>query len=275
MTDINYILKKSLNSGISGYGAMGIQVFSLMWIRTTINYQYRHGGKCLETIKILYKQGGIQRFYKGLLPSLIQSPLSRFGDTACNTGVNMYLNSRDDTKNMPLSIKTFCGSLTSGLWRIVLMPIDTVKSSMQVNGKDAIFMLRNKIKNNGYNVLYHGSLGVYSTTVFSHFPWFFTFNKLQETIPKYDTNINNYIRNGFIGFVSSFVSDCSSNCFRVIKVTKQTHYSSITYKHAISSIIEKDGVKGLFGRGLKTKIVANGIQGCLFSILWKYFETKL
>jgi hypothetical protein len=28
---------------------------------------------------------------------------------------------------------------------------------------------------------------------------------------------------------------------------------------------------GLFGRGLKTRIVANGCQGLMFAVLWKYF----
>jgi len=32
-----------------------------------------------------------------------------------------------------------------------------------------------------------------------------------------------------------------------------------------------DGLKGLFGRGLKTRIIANGLQGLLFSVLWKLF----
>jgi hypothetical protein len=32
---------------------------------------------------------------------------------------------------------------------------------------------------------------------------------------------------------------------------------------------------GLFGRGLKTRIIANGMQGIMFSVLWKYFEKKL
>lgn len=33
--------KKALGGGIPGAAAMGIQVASLMWLRTTINYQYR------------------------------------------------------------------------------------------------------------------------------------------------------------------------------------------------------------------------------------------
>lgn len=33
----------------------------------------------------------------------------------------------------------------------------------------------------------------------------------------------------------------------------------------------EDGLLGLFGRGLKTRILCNGLQGLLFSILWKLF----
>lgn len=36
-------------------------------------------------------------------------------------------------------------------------------------------------------------------------------------------------------------------------------------------VVLQDGILGLFGRGLKTRIIANGLQGILFSILWKLF----
>jgi len=39
--------------------------------------------------------------------------------------------------------------------------------------------------------------------------------------------------------------------------------------------LQESGVKGLFFRGLETKILANGMQGILFSILWKHFEEAL
>jgi hypothetical protein len=42
------ILHKSFNrafrGGTAGATAMVLQVGSLMWLRTTMNYQYRHGG---------------------------------------------------------------------------------------------------------------------------------------------------------------------------------------------------------------------------------------
>lgn len=44
--------------------AMGVQVGSLMWLRTTMNYQYRHGTDTRTAIRHLYRQGGIPRFYQ-------------------------------------------------------------------------------------------------------------------------------------------------------------------------------------------------------------------
>jgi hypothetical protein len=37
----------------------------------------------------------------------------------------------------------------------------------------------------------------------------------------------------------------------------------------------KDGIAGVFGRGLKTRLVANGLQGVMFSVMWKYIEGAL
>merc|ERR1719471_532198 len=62
-----------------------------------MNYQYRNGGGFGESIRHLYNDGGrglggIRRFYRGVGPALIQGPMSRFGDTAANTGVLAVLN---------------------------------------------------------------------------------------------------------------------------------------------------------------------------------------
>jgi hypothetical protein len=63
---------------------MAIQVFSLMWMRTTMNYQFKNGGGFVSTLRTLYSEGGVVRFYRGILPALIIGPMSRFGDTAAN-----------------------------------------------------------------------------------------------------------------------------------------------------------------------------------------------
>lgn len=37
----------------------------------------------------------------------------------------------------------------------------------------------------------------------------------------------------------------------------------------LQNIVAKEGVQGLFFRGLGTKLITNGIQGILFSVLWR------
>lgn len=108
------------------------------------------------------------------------------------------------------------------------------------------------------------------------FPWFFTFNFLQEKIPKPnpDETFKKFGRNAVIGFCSSVVSDCCSNSLRVVKTTKQTNQTPITYGQALKMITEKDGLAGLFGRGLRTRIIANGFQGLTFSVIWKALEER-
>jgi len=78
--------KKALSGGLAGMGAQAINVLTLMWMRTIMNYQYRYGGSLGEVVRKLYAEGGIPRFYRGLAPGLIQAPVSRFGDTAANDG---------------------------------------------------------------------------------------------------------------------------------------------------------------------------------------------
>ena len=78
------ILQIAAKSGVAGASAMAIQVTSLMWMRTTMNYQFKNGGSFIPTIKNLYKEGGIPRFYRGIVPALVIGPMSRFGDTAAN-----------------------------------------------------------------------------------------------------------------------------------------------------------------------------------------------
>lgn len=38
------IFKTAIKSGTAGASAMTIQVLSLMWMRTTMNYQFKNGG---------------------------------------------------------------------------------------------------------------------------------------------------------------------------------------------------------------------------------------
>ena len=271
MTILEESANKAFKGGIAGSSAMVLQVSTLMWLRTTMNYQYRYGTSTIQTIKFLYNNGGIKRFYRGYLPAVTIGPLSRFCDTASNAYIMKYL---EDT-NISTPIKTFFGSSTASLCRLSLMPIDAWKTSLQVEGKDGINLLKKRISNNGIKTLYNGSLASMSATFVGHYPWFLTYNLLNDNLPLYDSGIKNLSRNAFIGFNASVISDCCSNSLRIIKTTRQTYRTNISYQRIILDIIKNDGIKGLLGRGLKTRIITNGLQGMMFNVCWKYFEKKL
>merc|ERR1719201_963317 len=78
-------------------------------------------------------------------------------------------------------------------------------------------------------------------------------------------------RQAVIGFAASATSDSISNPIRVLKTYRQTSTEKISYTEAAKAIIAKEGFGGFWTRGLSTKIVANGLQGVMFSVGYKYF----
>ena len=146
---------------------------SLNWTITikSINWRHyifiRYGGTILECLVSLYNQGGAMRFYQGVSYAIVQGPLSRFGSVAANEGnihwtiiiecFIMYIISvgarelvkilyiNNDSRNVFLS--TGLGSILAAIWRILLMPIDTCKTVLQVEGNsgEIIHSFRNKM----------------------------------------------------------------------------------------------------------------------------------
>jgi len=272
------ILVKSAKSGLAGASAMAVQVSSLMWMRTTMNYQFKNGGAFLPTIRKLYQEGGVVRFYRGIVPALIIGPMSRFGDTAANMLATTFFKENAELKKMPIFVQTSMGSVIAGLWRLSTLPVDAWKTSKQVYGPDGLKMLLGKFKANGISAFYQGGVASALATMVGHYPWFVTNNYLEHYLPKYSYKTDfglAILRSAGIGFACTVVSDCISNSIRVVKTFKQTAAEQLTYKQVISQIVEKDGVSGLLLRGLQTKLLTNVIQGVAFSVAWKYIQHKL
>jgi hypothetical protein len=184
------------------------------------------------------------------------------------------------------------------------MPIDASKTAMQVEGSEGLKNLWNLTTTEGPAPLYQGALASAAATAVGHFPWFTTYNYLNQVVPEVvasDDLLLSLARSAFLGFCSSCVSDVSSNSLRVIKTTKQTARLSrqkpqgdnqddnsnnkndtngssstpttdISYGEVVRLIIEQDGLAGLFGRGLQTRLLTNSIQGAVFSVLWRYLQ---
>jgi len=266
--------KKAFNGGLSGAVAGVLQVFAFMWLRTTMNYQYRYGGSMGEALRSIYGQGGVARFYRGVGFALVEHPLSKFGDVAANAGMVALLTSWAPTQDLPLFAKTLAGSVAAASWRVFLMPMDTIKTTLQVEGGQGVALLREKVRVGGVGVLFEGAAATLGGTFVGHYPWFVTFNTLQLLLPLADPRwpIMKLFRNAWIGLCASGVSDCCANSFRVVKTTKQTYAEPISYLETIRMIVRQDGLRGLLGRGLLTRLLTNGLQGMVFSVVWKLLE---
>jgi len=262
--------KKALSGGLAGMGAQAINVLTMMWMRTIMNYQYRYGGTFMSVTKQLYAEGGIPRFYRGLAPGLIQAPVSRFGDTAANDGALAAL----EHTQLPTAAKTMCASGVAAGFRLFLMPVDAWKTTKQVEGKDGLKKLIEKTRKHP-TALWQGGLGAMTATWVGHYPWFYTNNQMRESLPQFDFAYGKYVRNAVIGFCSAAVSDTLSNSLRVLKTTRQTSLEPVGYLESAKQIIAKDGYAGLFGRGLSTRIMTNGVQGALFTIGWRAISEYL
>jgi len=271
--DLGKALKRALGGGLSGAAAMFLQVLLLMPLRTIMNYQYRYGTSFTAATKTLYQEGGLRRYYQGILAALVQGPVSRFGDTAANAGILALLQSNSYLKNLPSPIKTIFASLCAAAFRMILTPVDTLKTTLQVQGARGTTLLRQRIKTNGVGSLWWGAFATAAATFVGHYPWFATYNFLSENIPEPDKHsiFVWLLRLAFIGFVASVISDSISNSLRVVKTYRQVNDTKVGYVEAAKLVILEDGLAGLFGRGLSTRILCNGLQGLLFSILWKLF----
>ena len=49
------------------------------------------------------------------------------------------------TRHLPMAVKTFAGTVAAGFWRVMLMPIDTAKTILQVEGRTGVAVLREKV----------------------------------------------------------------------------------------------------------------------------------
>jgi len=148
--------KSGIGGGIPGFVAGIVQVLTLMWLRTVMNYQCRYGASFPQALRILYNEGGIPRFYRGMSFALIQAPLARFVSTAANDGVETLLANLKSTQDWGPGRSTIIASIVVGLWRMVLMPIDTCKTVLQVDSVVGFRNLMRKVKAGQIYVLYQG-----------------------------------------------------------------------------------------------------------------------
>ena len=144
-----------------------------------------------------------------------------------------------------------------------------------VEGAAGITLLKGRIAQHGLLTLYDGALGSSFATLVGHYPGFLTYVFLQRLVPPATGGVAKQLRSAIIGFICAFTSDVISNSVRVVKTAKQTSATQQSYTETVTKIVAVDGWRGLFLRGLGTKLVSNGLQAMLFTIVWRWVQEKL
>ncbi|KAL3772209.1 hypothetical protein ACHAW5_009356 [Stephanodiscus triporus] len=270
---------RAVRDGLAASMASIVSVFLLMWLRTSMSYQHVKGVTMSVAIRQLYEDGGVGRFYRGLIPALIMMPLSRFGDIFSNRVANEF-----GPEWLPAAAVTmFASSLAAG-WRILISPADTIKTMMQVHGASGMSHLRAKISKSGFSALFEGAVGASVATWMGHYPWFVTHNFLEgycvrnrilDAHLKVQKSMRKNVRRALTGLASSLVSDVCSNAIRVLKTYKQTSLEPIGYVEAAARIIDQDGLTGFLFRGLSSKLAANALNAIIFTVVWKAISERL
>ena len=262
-------LQAGLVTGLAGASAMVLQVLFLMPVDTTITMQYRYGQSTVGALKSLWGRGGYGRFYCGVIPALVQGPAARFGDTFSNGFVSaLFID-----ESLPTMAKTAVASGIAAFWRVLIMPVDVCKTIFQIYGQEkAKKRLWKRAQVHGLRGFYFGSLASFVSAFCGHLPWYATFNFLDRHLPKPKSTQQELSRHAVLGFSASFASDATTNSIRVLKALRQSE--GLTYTKALTSVIKHHGALGLLTRGLKTRLIANGLQGIFFTILWKNFEAR-
>lgn len=168
-----------------------------------------------------------------------------------------------------------CSSTHSTL-SLSITAIDTIKTVLQVDSYEGFRNLTRRVREGKLGVLYSGAIANAASAALGHYPWFYTYNLLagSRIVEHFLPSV--LLRNAGIGVVASIVSDTVVNGIRVIKTTKQSLGSqrSASYAETVKIVLAVDGWRGLFGRGLQTRIFANALQSLLFTVVWRGLSEK-
>lgn len=94
-------------------------------------------------------------------------------------------------------------------WRIVLLPLDAAKTSLQVNGEKGLQVLKEKVQLEGIQGLFAGALAGSAATFVGHYPWFLTYNYLSDKLPT---------AQDVIGYIHVMTSDIAVNTAKTLEL---------------------------------------------------------
>lgn len=263
-------LTVAVQGGLAGMAAAFLQVLCLMWVRTAMSHQYYHGDSFANSVRSLWAEGGFPRFYQGIGFALLQAPMARFGDTFAQSIVVIIMGMPGHTMHgfgAGLIVATI-----GACWRFCVAPLDTLKTTSQVHGASSGKIFARRIREGGMLEFWSGASAMFLVVWVGSVPWWAVYNTVMEHWPAPHTATLHMVRNGLAGMLAGMVSDLSTNWLRVLKVKRQAaeegSIGTEGYFADAKDVISKDGIMGLFFRGMFVRMLAGAVQGAFFSVMW-------
>ncbi|KAK1866454.1 hypothetical protein I4F81_008972 [Pyropia yezoensis] len=299
-------------AGVAAAAAVSVQVALFGPLQTTIAFQYRTALATVPALRGLLAAGGLRRLYAGAPYGVAHAALSRGGDTAANAaalslggggggatsgGGGGGVGGRpgggppgggaaDGVPPLGLAATvaaTAPASVAAAAWRTALLPLEVARTNLQVRGAaGGGARLRASVAAAGVRALYSGGLASAASTGTGHLVFFSTLNALHARVPAAPDQTGEagaLTRWAGIGLAASAVADTANNGLRVITTAAQTRGADAArppaYGPLVRGLLARGGVWGLVGRGLLTRVAANGGQAIFFMVAWKGMEARV
>ena len=156
-------MSNDIKCASSGFLAGGLQTGCLIWLRTINKYQYYHGLPLHTSVKNLYKEENIRRFFRGITPAMLDNSMCRFGDAYIYSHIKRKYNDFTIFKQSMLI------AVLNTPHKISLTPLDTIANNYHVFGKNGKNEIKSKIKKNGAKVLFNGGGTIMFLNIISSF----------------------------------------------------------------------------------------------------------
>eukprot|EP01036_Dinobryon_divergens_P033041 gene33041-42750_t len=127
-----------------------------------------------------------------------------------------------------------------------------------------------------------GAIAASAATFVGHYPWFVVYNYLSTSLLSAEqfTDIVHHDSSSLI--VLQILSNMDVKALELLRSAfivdgdgddRSDKSLQMSYVDIAKTIVREEGWQGLFGRGLQTRLLSNALQGMLFSVLFKYFQS--
>ncbi|CAD8148095.1 unnamed protein product [Paramecium octaurelia] len=224
-----------------------ISIFLCYPIKTLIRFQQKHGTLLQDSLKLIYKEGGLKRFYSGFFYRYI-SKSAEF--IVLLEALNSWSNI---TQNNVNPINLLLSFVMAATIQQTFVPFNSLYYFQQVyghtDGKELLFY---KVKQNGALVFYHGFWSFLCGSFFGGLGAFPALQNYQNYNTQEENKKGEYSM--FYLFSAFLTAEVISNPFKILAIQKLTSIECRSYAQIQHQLMQEQGYQWIF-RSVDTKLL--------------------